>query len=157
VNALQVDASSGFLDADNTNAFGAEKKIKLLEIATECVQVQKKWPDLSELCGILNLDPRTLDRHLKIDAKFADEFKAVMLQGKWKLESKMYELSTKNPMYMFGWLRKHFPAEYNPEYQNNNSVNVQVFVDGAKEMVKYQDAEVITSTQISSKQPSDLT
>ena len=126
MNALQIDPKTGYLDADNWNSFGAEKKVKFLELAQRSVKEEGKWPDMAKLCDMLGIDPRTLDRHLQIDPKFKEEFESIKIRGKWKLESLMYELSSKSPLYMFGWLRKWYPAEYNPEYRVTSTVDVNI-------------------------------
>ena len=126
MNALTVNPETGFLDADNWNSFTAEKKVKFLQLAEECVKTEGKWPDLGQLCTQMGIDPRTLDRHLKIDEKFKEMYEGITVRGKWSLESLMYNLSGKNPMYMFGWLRKHFPAEYNPDHKVTVDHNINV-------------------------------
>ena len=146
MNELVVNPTTGFLDADNWNSFTSDKKLKFLEIAEECVKTQGKWPDLGQLCTQLDIDPRTLDRHLKNDAKFKEMYDGITVRGKWNLESLMFNLSGKNPMYMFGWLRKHFPAEYNPDHKVtvDHNINVlQTLIDKSKDISKSIDTECV--------------
>lgn len=137
MNPLVVNPTTGFLDADNWNSFTSDKKVKFLELADKYVKEQGKWPDLAMLCDTMDIDVRTLDRHLQIDPKFKEAYNGITVRGKWKLESLMYDLSSKSPLYMFGWLRKHFPAEYNPDYKHDVTVNISVsgMVESAKQFI----------------------
>lgn len=128
MQSLTPNPKTGFLESVSnygTN-FTSDKKVKLLEEAEKYRNETGKWPDLGSLCQMINIAPMTFDRHIKQDTKFAEAWKNLMLGGKWKLESLMFDLSAKNPMYMFGWLRKHFPEEYNPEHKVNVQVDHQI-------------------------------
>lgn len=126
MNALVVSAETGYLDAANANSFTNEKKLKFLELARAFVREEKQWPDLSDLCLAVGIGRTTLRRHLEADEAFKEAWKEITLGGKWKLESKMFELAGKNPMYCFGWLRKHFPEEYNPDHKVTVDHNINV-------------------------------
>lgn len=146
MNELTVDAATGYLDAENVNSFNVEKKLKFIENARKFVAETQLWPDLGELCNSVGINRITLQRHLKSDVKFAEAWYDLTLGGKWKLESKMFELSTKNPMYMFGWLRKHFPEEYNPDHKISVEHNINVLsslIEKAKPVVESVDSVVL--------------
>lgn len=146
MNELIAHPETGFLDAANSNAFSNEKKVKFLELAREFVRETKQWPDLSDLCSAVGVGRTTLQRHLVNDTAFKEAWDEITLGGKWKLESKMFELAGKNPMYCFGWLRKHFPAEYNPDHKVtvDHNINVlQTLIDKAKDVTKSIDTEIV--------------
>lgn len=117
MNELSINPTTGYLDADNINAFGSDKKLRFFELCKDHREKTGKWPDFSSVCDAIGIGARTLDRHLRIDEKFADEFKELTLRGKYKLESQMFDLAGKNPLYMLAWLRKWFPNEYDPARQ----------------------------------------
>lgn len=140
---MLVDPKTGFLDADRNNAFGVERKLAFLQLAEELLKTTGKWPDIGALCDKLDIDPRTLDNHLKRDQKFNEAFKSLTTRGKWKLESLMFDLSGKNPMYCFGWLRKYFPEEYNPEHRMTVTHEHNVLSRLADEAKQAIEAELV--------------
>lgn len=125
---LAVNAETGFIESTSATlrTFSSDKKQQLLDTTALMFKETGKWPDLGSLCDSIGICTRTLERHLKSDPKFADAWREVTLRGKYKLESAMFDLSTKNPMYMFGWLRKHFPEEYNPDHKISVEHNINV-------------------------------
>lgn len=128
MNPLLPNPTTGFLESAShygTN-FNSDRKLKLIETAQAYRKETGKWPDLGKLCDSIGINPLTFDRHIKLDAKFREAWHNIALGGKYQLESLMYDLSGKNPMYMFGWLRKHFPEEYNPEYKVSVTVDASV-------------------------------
>lgn len=144
MNELVPNPVTGFLDAANANSFTNERKLKFLEIARQHVAETKQWPDLGDLCAAVGVGRWTLQRHLKADPAFKEAWDEITLGGKWKLESKMFELSTKNPMYMFGWLRKHFPEEYNPDHKVtvDHNINVlQTLIGKSKDYTEVVDTQ----------------
>jgi hypothetical protein len=153
VNALQVDERTGFLSASGNitapSYFTPEKKLKLIEVSKQIHEETGEWPDFSKICGQLGIHPRTLERHLQQDKAFAEEFRDLILNGKWKLESMMYKMSSKNPMYCFGWLRKWFPEEYNPDYRHSVTVDINIVHGDQSRLSGIVDAEVVSPTVIS--------
>ena len=144
MNALVANPTTGFLESQSnygTN-FTSEKKLQLLEEAERYRKETGKWPDLDSLCKAAGIQPITFERHLRQDRKFAEAWRNLTLGGKWKLESLMFDMSAKNPMYMFGWLRKHFPEEYNPDYK----VTIQADASISKRLLEdsqVYDAEIV--------------
>lgn len=110
--SLQLDPDTGLLAS--SRQFNLEKKLKFLEIVEKTVQEENCWPNIGKIADQLGIEPITIRRHLERDPKFKQLFDNATLRGKWNLESMMYRMSDKNPMYMFGWLRKWFPDEYDP-------------------------------------------
>jgi hypothetical protein len=151
VNALTLDAETGFLQSINpiSNTFTAEKKMDFLRQAREYRKLNKGWPDFGEICERIGVNILTLERHIKIDEEFAKQFKELSLSGKYQAESDMYNARLKNPLYMFGWLRKWFPDEYHPEYRANPTVNIQVFDGKIGNAQAFIEAETVDTTVIS--------
>jgi len=148
LNALTVDPKTGFLQSSDSfwSAFSAEKKITFIERVNQIQKETGKWPNFAALCDEIGINPRTLERHLKIDEVFAGAFKDALLKAKWKMESGIYDLSGKNAMYALIWLRKWFPSEYNPEYKGNITVDVNV-IGALTDRAKALDAEIISSPE----------
>jgi hypothetical protein len=128
MNALVAHPETGFLESESHSyqTFDNEKKVKFLEMIQAHIRDTGKWPDMSSVCDAIGIGTRTLERHIKSDPKFAEAYRSVTLRGKHKLESLMYDLAGKNPMYLFGWLRKHFPEEYNPDHKVTIDHNINV-------------------------------
>lgn len=146
MQALQVNADTGFLESQSAaglRAFTSDKKVMLLDRARQIRDDSGKWPDLGMLCDSVGIDPRTLERHLKIDQKFAEQFRDVTLKAKWKLESGIYDLSGKNAMYALIWLRKHFPEEYHPEYKVSLTHDPKRTDELVRKAGEYTDAEIV--------------
>jgi hypothetical protein len=149
MNPLTVDPVTGFLTSINpiNNGFTADRKVEFLRIAKEYRDRTGKWPNFGSICQNLGISIMTLERHIKNDPKFGDEFRELTLGGKYQAESDMFNLRTKSPLFMFGWLRKWFPAEYNPEYRHNITVNTGELnaINGA--VNQYVDAEVVNKCE----------
>ena len=128
MNQLVANPETGFLESfsPTLQTFDSEKKLQFLQAIQDHVKETQKWPDMGSVCDAVGISTKTFERHLVNDAVFADAYRSVTLRGKYKLESIMFDLSTKNPMYMFGWLRKYFPAEYNPDHKVSVEHNINV-------------------------------
>lgn len=148
MNALVANAQTGFLESfsPTLQTFDNDKKLQFLKLTEDHVKSTGKWPDMGSLCDAVGVSTKTLERHLANDVAFNEAYRSLTLRGKYKLESIMFDLSTKNPMYLFGWLRKHFPAEYNPDHKVtvDHNINVlQTLIDKAKDVTKSIDTEIV--------------
>lgn len=145
MNALQKNPETGFLESYSTAlaSFDSPKKLKFLELAKEHFEKTGEWPEIDSLCKAVDIAPRTFDRHIKSDEAFAEAWKDIKLPAKWKLESMMYRLGSKNPMYMFGWLRKEFPEEYDPEKKIIHLTNMSEQKAISGRISEYLDAEIV--------------
>lgn len=142
---LQVNPETGFLESPSVNGFTSDRKKLFLETCTRIRKETKSWPDFGSVCESLGVAHQTFDRHLKDDAKFREEFRGLLLGGKWQLESNLFNLGTKKGFEALIWLRRWFPEEYNPEYQRNPTVNVNILVDKANKLDQYVEAEIIST------------
>ena len=155
MNAMQVDAATGFLQSKTNNsltAFDARKKTLMLEYAGKYWQDQKIMPAKHELCQSVGIDIQTLDRHLKADTVFANAWKELILQGESLLENKMYEYGKTRGgyMHMITWLRRQFPERWNPEYKVTAQVDVS-FISALQDKAKAIDAEVVVPDDVSTR------
>lgn len=86
MNPLQVNPTTGFLESKNPTTlecFDSDKKLKFLELATECAR-KREFPDLASLCDCVGIKSRTLYQHFEIDSKFKEawnEIKARLMGG----------------------------------------------------------------------------
>lgn len=143
-----ANPETGFLESfsPTLQTFDNEKKLAFLQNIRDHVKETGKWPDMGSVCDSIGISTKTFERHLVSDAVFADAYRSVTLRGKFKLESIMFDLSTKNPMYMFGWLRKHFPAEYNPDHKVTVDHNINVLqnlIVKSQDISKSIDSEIV--------------
>lgn len=160
MNAMAIDASTGFLQSESVNgltAFNSAKKVLILDYARKYWQDQKVMPAKHELCEAVGIDIQTLDRHLKVDVNFCNAWKELLLVGESFLENKMYEYGKGKSgyMHMITWLRRQFPERWNPEYKVTATVDVTMMsnlVDRAKSL----DAEIVPQDKISPPPPSSI-
>jgi hypothetical protein len=113
MNALTVDAATGFLTADNENSFDAKAKLKVLEIARACVE-QEKYPRISRLCKAVGIYPQTFYNHLNQDPAFRREWDTVMIE----IEELLSESLVRNAQRANGvgaaafWLKNRMPHRW---------------------------------------------
>ena len=148
MNQLVPNPETGFLESfsPTLQTFDSDKKLRLLQLTEDHVKSTNKWPDMGSLCDAVGISTKTFERHLAQDTVFADAFKTLTLRGKYKLESIMFDLSTKNPMYMFGWLRRYFPAEYNPDHKVSVEHNINVLqslIERSKVVIESIDTQAL--------------
>lgn len=126
MNELVVNPITGFLDADNVNAFGSERKQQFLEACREFRKTNRSWPDFGLVCEEMGISHTTFERHLQNDEKFRQEFRALTLGAKYQLESNLFDLGKKKGFEALIWLRKFFPEEYNPDHKVTVEHNINV-------------------------------
>lgn len=147
MNALVVSPETGYLESNNIRAFDSEKKQLFFQMCNQFRDKnQGKWPNFGSVCKAIGIHLVTLERHLKNDPKFAEEFRELTLSGKYEAEADMFEMRKKNPMFMFGWLRKYFPEEYNPDHKVtvDHNINVlQSLINKAKDNTEVIDTEAL--------------
>lgn len=150
MNELTVNPTTGFLESKSNHGknFTSEKKIKFLELARSYKEQTGKWPDVGSICDAVGVNLVTFYRHLDMDDVFKNEWEELTLRGEATLTSSMFELSTKNPMYMFGWLRRFYPQRWNPDHKVTITHDYQGINGALGEATKVIEAEIV--------EPSDL-
>ena len=112
MNAITVNPLTGYQESPNCNSsFNSDKKVEFLKLAREIID-NHEYPNVGDICKVLDINVRTFQRHLEIDEKFAEDWRELELKGEATCLSDMYALRKKNPMYMFGWLRARLPEKY---------------------------------------------
>ena len=157
INELTLNPVTGYRESSNSSAtFNSERKQKFIELARQVIENGHEYPNIGDLCKIMDISVRTFENHLKLDAKVNDEWKELELKGEATCLTDMYSLRKKNPMYMFGWLRARFPEKYNPSVRvenNNDSSTIKRLSELFNQRITVTDAEIvppaptITSTQ----------
>lgn len=147
MNEIVVNQETGFLESANSKfTFNSHKKLEFLRLAAKIVDDAHEWPNVGDLCNAIGISVRTFNNHLLSDTKFAAEWREMELHGEATCLSDAYRLRTKNPMYMFGWLRARFPEKYDPNKKiivQTDSANVKEALDSAKEIF---EAEIVDKT-----------
>lgn len=112
MNPLRIESKTGYHESSNSEyTFNAQKKSDFIRLAREIVEAHE-YPNVGDLCKVLDISVRTFQNHLEIDEKFAADWRELELKGEATCLSDMYAMRKKNPMYMFGWLRARLPEKY---------------------------------------------
>lgn len=142
MNPLQIDTETGFLESPSIRhfTFTAEKKQRFLEIAHEHRKAGH-YPNLGEIADQVGVNIRTIDRHLMLDEQFKSEWDEIVLRTEAKCMSDMYDLRLKQPLFMFGLLRRLLPNRWNPDSRMNIQVDFKSS-DGLINRAEAIDVEV---------------
>jgi hypothetical protein len=155
MNPLSVNSKTGFIESDGVNGFTSERKIQFLELAKD-FKTQGKFPKVSMICDALGIHARTFERHLESDEVFREAWKEIATHIEYQCISDMSDLRTKNPMYMFGLLRYLNPQRWNPSENRTAPVgNVSIYLNNAKQVSEFRDAEIVDNTPAISPQSID--
>lgn len=79
---LALNPKNGYLESQSLcswETFTGEKKIKLLDLARQALS-KELHPSKQALCDAVNIGLRTLERHLKLDQKFAAQWQEIRLR-----------------------------------------------------------------------------
>ena len=148
MHPLSPNSKTGYLESNVGSSFDSASKVRFFELCREFKEKENKWPDVGSVCDAVGITVRTFERHLQIDEEFRESWEELTLRGEATLTSKMYDLATKNPMYMFGWLRRWNPQRWNPDFKVNISADFSQLkgaIDGAKEVF---EAELVPQKEI---------
>ncbi len=159
MHPLSVNPKTGYLESNVGSSFDSASKVRFLELCREFKAKEDKWPDIGSVCDSIGVTLKTFEKHLQVDEEFRDAWEELTLRGEATLTSKMYDLATKNPMYMFGWLRRWNPQRWNPDFKVNISTDysqVKGALDGARavfeaELVDKKDIAPANSLQLEQK------
>ena len=125
MNALTVDSATGFLTSSDHGTFDAESKIKVLQLARECVE-KDRYPRISMLCKAVGIYPQTFHNHLQQDNEFRNQWESVLIE----IEEMLSESLVENAKRANGvgaaafWLKNRMSHRWsdNPG-QNNLNIN----------------------------------
>ena len=109
--------------------------------ARQVIEEGHEYPNVGDLCRIMDISISTFHNHLAADGKFAKDWHELELKGEATCLSDMYALRKKNPMYMFGWLRARFPGKYDP----TRRVEVSSDFSWLKEAITKEKPQVIAT------------
>ena len=127
---LHVEAYS---QANRRDALTREDKKAFLEI------YYKTW-NATKAAKLIGRDRDTVFEQSKSDRAFASDLEAVKWAMKEDLEEVMATNGLKEKGYMdrITWLRRNFPAEYNPNYQAPDAKAQSELKDLAEKLKGYQ-------------------
>lgn len=136
MNALRVDPKTGFLESPSVTGFTftAEKKTRFLELMMTEKQAGR-MPNLSDLCDVVGISMTAVDRHIREDPVFKSAWDEIVLRADAQAISDCWDLRKKNPMFLFGAMRRLMPSRWNPDAKLHVSVEhstVGSLIDKAK-------------------------
>jgi len=149
VNSLHVNSETGLIEADNRWSFKSEDKIKLIELAQECVN-RSEAPRLKAICAKIGISTRTFWDHIDQDPEFKRMWDEIRFQVEDILENSLVNLGQKaNGVGAAAfWLKNKVPERWsdNPG-QNQSNFDISWFKKLADAMkLSAIDAVVVDNT-----------
>lgn len=145
---LAVDPVTGFLESRSNNhfTFNAEKKQRFLDLAMN-ERREGRFPDFGLLCDQVGISMTAVDRHLRDDPKFKELWDEIVLRTDAAVMRDCWDLRKKNPMYLFGLMRRIMPQRWHPEPRQ--SVSVDINVAGTRlDKSEVYDAELVQRSAV---------
>jgi hypothetical protein len=153
MNQLTVNPTYGYQESSNSEfTFNAQRKHEFLKIARQIIEEGHEYPNVGDLCRVMDISVSTFNNHLAADEKFAKDWHELELKGEATCLSDMYSLRKKNPMYMFGWLRARFPGKYDP----TKRVELSSDFDWLKRLVIDNKPQVIATEAVITSTPKPI-
>lgn len=129
MNALTVNEATGFLESPSPHeeTFSSADKVKVLELARECVS-QSKYPKISSLCRTVGIYPQTFYNHLNQDQEFKRQWDSVLIE----IEELLSESLVRNAQRANGvgaaafWLKNRIPERWS-DNPGSNQLNINDF------------------------------
>ncbi len=142
MNEIALNPATGYQESSNSSfTFNSQRKKEFIELARQVIEEGHEYPNVGDLCRIMDISISTFHNHLAADGKFAKDWHELELKGEATCLSDMYALRKKNPMYMFGWLRARFPGKYDP----TRRVEVSSDFSWLKEAITKEKPQVIAT------------
>jgi hypothetical protein len=85
-----------------------------------------RFPNLGAICDSVGVSMTAVDRHIREDSVFKSAWDEIVLRTDAQAMQECWNLRKKNPLFLFGLMRRIMPSRWNPDSKSTVDVNIQM-------------------------------